>query len=206
MSRRATDDQALILAGVTQFVLDAHTVGAHGEQRPERLDAALGAIFCDQPDQPADVVSGGARIPDGIHFLHRQLTQRRARSEDAEVARNVGQVLRLARRLLARPDTLTAIRAAVDHARLAEAGQAPSILAEAYQQHLSPIPPRVLVPGDPSYLNNPVFAERIRTHLLAAVRCAVLWRHIGGRFWRLALLRRRFSDSLTRLATTTKQS
>jgi len=72
-----------------------------------------------------------------------------------------------------------------------------SRLAELYAGTLSTLRPRVMVTGNPQWLQQPALVERVRASLLAAVRSAVLWRQIGGRQWQL-LLHRRQSSMLAR--------
>lgn len=201
MTQHSIHNQALALAGVAQFIFSAQEIAAHGRAVPDRLDAALYAVFCTNPQQADDVINDRAVLQDGIGYLHRQFGRVRPKNEDASMARNMGQVLRLTARLVRKPEALTGIRAAIDRARLAENGEAPSILNEAYQTEISPIPPRVMVQGHPSYLNNTLLVQQIRTHLLAAIRCAVLWRQCGGGFWRLIFCRRRYQQALAGLET-----
>lgn len=201
MSQNDIQDQALALAGVAQFATNAHNIASHGNHVPEYMDTALSAIFCTDPTQAADVIPRLDHIQDGVRLLGRQVGRTAARKEDAHVAGNMGQIARLAGRLMKKREALTAIRAAIDRARLADAEQAPRILDEAYQANISPIPPQIMVHGHPTYLNNTLQQQRIRTHLLAAIRCAILWRQCGGRFWRLVIMRRRFDQALRQLET-----
>lgn len=199
MSQDSIHEQILALAGVAQFAINAHAIAAHGRDRPEQLDAALATVFSTEPRTVADALGGQRTVQAGVRYLRRQFGFSQSADDDAGISRNVGQILRLAKRLFHRQDVFKAIRAAIDRARLADREQAPAILDEAYQANISPIPPRIMVQGHPSYLQNPVFEQRIRTHLLAAIRCAVLWRHNGGRFWRLIFMRRQYSRALLNL-------
>lgn len=206
MNKNDIQDQTLALAGVAQFAANAHDIAAHGSHTPEHLEAALGAIFCTDPNQASDVIPNVAHIQEGVRLLGRQVGRTKARKEDAHVAGNMGQIVRLTNRLMKKPEALNAIRAAIDRARLADAERAPQLLDEAYQTNVSPIPPQIMVHGHPTYLNNTLFQQRIRTHLLAAIRCAVLWNQCGGRFWRLVVMRRRYDQALRTLEITDNTS
>lgn len=199
MSQDAAHEQVLALAGVAQFAINARAIAAHGQDVPEQLDAALATVFATEPRSVADALGAPDSVQEGIRYLRRQFGFAQSAEDDAHVSRNVGQTLRLAKRLFHRQDVFNAIRAAIERARLADREQAPAILDEAYQANISPISPRIMVHGHPSYLQNPVFEQRLRTHLLAAIRCAVLWWHNGGRFWRLVFMRRRYSQALLTL-------
>jgi high frequency lysogenization protein len=66
-------------------------------------------------------------------------------------------------------------------------------LAELYASTLSTLSPRVMVSGNPQFLQQPAVVEKVRANLLAAVRSAVLWRQVGGRQWQIILNRRQCS-------------
>ena len=68
-------------------------------------------------------------------------------------------------------------------------------LAEIYSGTISNLQPRIMVRGEPSYLQNPDNQNRIRTMLLAGIRAAWLWRQVGGSRWTILLGRRRLLDS-----------
>jgi len=197
----ATDrDQALALAGVAQFALWAHELAADGTDRRERLDLAIRAIYNTDPSDASEVFGGSEGVRDGIDFLKRQLRSgTRSTPSDALVARYIGQILRLATRLRRSDTAMSGIRGGIDKARLADPEQAPDVLDETYREHVSHFRPRLMIRGHGSYLQNPVFAKRIRTLLLAAIRAAVLWRQCGGGFIRLLLFRKRLVQALDKL-------
>ena len=119
-----------------------------------------------------------------------------ATPDTAPVARYIGQVLRLSGRLLRNGEAMTALRGAIGRARLADPDQVTAILDNAYRESVSPVRPRIMVQGHPTYLQNEEFARRIRTHLLASVRSAVLWRQCGGRLWQLLFQRRKLLSAI----------
>lgn len=196
--------RALALAGVAQYALYTHELAADGKDRAERQEAALRAIFCTDPQQPLDVFGDLANLRDGIALLKRQLGAgpRRAgadRSALPLVGRYVGQVLRVSGRLKRHPEYLERLRAAIERARLAEADKTTEILDAAYQDTVSRMRPRLLVQGHPSYLRNPLIVQRVRTLLLAAVRCGILWRQSGGSLPLLILRRKALLADLSAL-------
>ncbi len=195
-------DQALALAGVAQFALYAHELVADGRDVPQRLEAARHAIFCTDPDSVMDVYGDLSTVGDGIAFLREQLAGRKADQTTALIARYIGQVLRLSGRLLKNDQALSQLRGAIDRARLAEAEDVPAILNDAYRDSVSPLKPRIMLHGHPSYLRNDVIQARARTHLLAAVRCGVLWRQCGGGFLTLFIKRKALLKSLENLRPT----
>lgn len=184
--------QTLALAGVTQYALYTHELAVDGRDREERSRNAQHAILCTDPDQALDVFGDVGALGDGIRLLRRQLGGRERPPDPAAamVGRYTGQILRLSAKLRRRPQYLERLRCAIERARLAEPDQTSQILNTAYQETISLLRPRLVVHGHPSYLKNPVFAERVRVFLLAAMRSAVLWRQSGGGLLRLILQRR----------------
>jgi high frequency lysogenization protein len=83
----------------------------------------------------------------------------------------------------------------------------PTVLArlgEVYAERISPLGPRVMVQGNPVYLGQPALVGEVRATLLAALRCAVLWRQLGGSYWDLLLSRRSMVDSARKLISTSR--
>lgn len=62
--------------------------------------------------------------------------------------------------------------------------------AQAYVDGVAPLGARILIAGDPTWLKQDRVAAQIRTLLLAGMRAAILWRHLGGSLWSLWLRRR----------------
>jgi high frequency lysogenization protein len=66
-------------------------------------------------------------------------------------------------------------------------------LARLYSETLSTLKPRIMVEGNPRFLNNAQTVDRIRALLLAAVRATVLWRQLGGSQLRLFFRHRQYA-------------
>lgn len=192
-------EQTLALAGVAQFTWYAHQLAASGVLAPVRLQRALEAIYCTDPDSADDIFNGIGGVADGRRFLSEQLQGAQTDKHAGLVSRYIGQILRLSARLLKDPQSLQKISDAIAQARLLESTQAPSILAEAYKQTLSKLRPRILIQGKQETLAVPENSDKIRTLLLAAVRCAILWRQSGGSLWRLVLKRKQLAAALAGL-------
>ncbi|MCT8341312.1 MULTISPECIES: high frequency lysogenization protein HflD [Photorhabdus] len=64
-------------------------------------------------------------------------------------------------------------------------------LAGIYVDVISPLGPRIQVTGSPDILRNPLVQAKVRTILLAGVRCAVLWQQVGGGRLQLMFSRQR---------------
>jgi high frequency lysogenization protein len=108
-------------------------------------------------------------------------------------------VLRLERALMRNNAALSTLRGGIDVMRpllaqvesgnLDPAGR----LAELYASTLSRLQPRIMVEGNPAFLQQSAQVDRIRALLMAAVRAAVLWRQLGGNQWSLMFRRRQYA-------------
>ena len=66
-----------------------------------------------------------------------------------------------------------------------------AVLADLYSEVISSLSPRIMVKGQPLYLQNPDTQRRIRALLLAGIRSAVLWKQLGGNRFLLVFQRKR---------------
>lgn len=195
-------DQALALAGVAQFALYAHELATDGRDDPDRMEAARRVILHTGTDRVADVFARTGAATDGIAFLKAQLQGRNANQETALVARYIGQLLRLAGRLRHNRAAQKQLWGVIDRAQLADAADVETTLADGYQAVISPLKPRIMLRGHPSYLDNPLLQGRARTLLLAGIRCGYTWRQYGGNFPVLLLRRKALLNTLMQLDAT----
>ena len=67
-----------------------------------------------------------------------------------------------------------------------------------YADTISQLKPRIMVQGNPHYLNQASVVAEIRALLLAAVRSAVLWRQLGGSYWDFLFSRKAMLETIER--------
>ena len=72
-------------------------------------------------------------------------------------------------------------------------------LAELYGKQVSTVSPRIMISGEPVYIQNPDNAARIRALLLGGIRNAMLWRQLGGTRKQLIFGRRKWVESAREL-------
>lgn len=195
-------DQALALAGVAQFALYAHELATEGRNEPERMATARRVILHTGTDTVADVYGERGAIADGIQFLQGQLRGRNANPQTALVAQYIGQLLRLAGRVRHNKSAQKQLWGVIDRAQLAATEDVETTLADGYQTVISPLKPRIMLRGHPSYLENPLLQARARILLLAAIRCGYMWRQHGGNFFVLLLRRKALLSALMQLDAT----
>ncbi|MGB1580197.1 MAG: lysogenization protein HflD [Nevskiales bacterium] len=197
-----TRDATLAFAGVLQPLYWVHQIAAHGESNAERLQYSIDTILNLDPPSVDAVYGKAPQLGDGLGLLQQFLQGAQKpikldRMEQNLIMRYTGQVLRLGSRLQARRSVanqlakgLRAIpRSAMDNNHDALLREQVEALAKLYTVHISPLSPRVMVNGQPTYLRNHQFVTDIRCQLLAALRSAVLWHQCGGRFWHLLFFR-----------------
>ena len=75
-----------------------------------------------------------------------------------------------------------------------------SNLANLYRSSISQLSPRIMVSGDPDYLNDNAIASTIRAALLGGLRSVVLWRQCGGTRVKLVLNRNQYLSQAQQLS------
>ena len=180
-------DRTLALAGLLQAVRSVQLMATTGQAETQPLAACIDSLFRFDAETPEAIFGDASRLESGLKRLIAQFEGGPGR--DNAQTRMAMTVLHLERRFVARPSATEAVRRGLeDIARQREhwGPTHPTVLArlgELYAQALSPIGPRVLVQGNPNYLGQPQLVGEVRAGLLAAVRCAVLWRQLGGSYW-----------------------
>ncbi|HSX61002.1 MAG TPA: high frequency lysogenization protein HflD [Tahibacter sp.] len=184
--------QVIALAGVFQSAALVRATATTGSQDAAALESSIASILRIDVDDAAGAFGGVARLRLGFETLVQQLDRNPA---DLAVSQIAVTVLRVERKLTGRPSMLATLREGiealqrqVDHLGLTHASVL-ARLSELYANTLSNLRPRVVVQGNPLYLQQPAQVERIRATLLAGVRAAVLWRQLGGTQWQLLFKR-----------------
>lgn len=185
--------QVMALAGVFQSAALVRATATTGSQDASALEASIASILRIDVDTAGDALGGVAGVRLGLEALIQQLDRNPGELAVSQIA---VAVLRVERKLAGRPGMLQtlregieAIQRQVDHLGLIHASVL-ARLSELYASTLSNLRPRVVVQGNPLYLQQTAQIERIRSTLLAGVRAAVLWRQLGGSQWHLLLKRK----------------
>jgi len=191
------EGRVIALAGLFQALALVRALATRGSGDTLSMRQSIASVFRIDADSPVDVYGGIGNLRLGLETLVAQLGESGKR--DLILTRMMLQVLRLERSLARRTDVLRALRSGIDGMRAlaeqAETGQVDvsARLADLYVQTLSRLAPRILVEGNPTYLQQSAQVDQIRALLLAAVRAAVLWRQLGGTQMRLLFRRRQYA-------------
>lgn len=191
-----TREHALALAGLFQAVSLVQQVARHGRVDPQPFEASIASIFRIDSDSTEAVYGGPGFLNLGLEVLCRQLGRDKG-AQDPEIMRYAVSLLFLERQLVRNGRMMQRVRDGIDAAiRQAEHFSIThenviARLAETYASTVSQLQPRIMVQGEPQYLNTPANANLIRALLLAGMRSAVLWRQLGGHRLKLLWTRKR---------------
>ncbi|HET7269170.1 MAG TPA: high frequency lysogenization protein HflD [Oleiagrimonas sp.] len=190
------EERVLALAGVFQGAALAHQLANDGRCDEAALASSIASVF--RIDAP-DVVGVFGTVADVRLGLRTLVAQLDDEQRDVNLMRMAATILKIERTFSGRKslqnqllEGIVAAQRQVDHFGQ-EHPMVITRLAGLYSEIISPLRPRVMVPGQPLHLQQEPVVERIRASLLAAVRAAVLWHQIGGRQWQLILRRNQWS-------------
>lgn len=192
-------DRVLALAGLVQALGQVRRIAENGASDPGLVQPLVESVFRIDAASPADVYGGAAGVQAGLRLLHGYFDKKPV---DPAVSRLALDVLQLERRFMADARTAAAVGEGI--ARLAPQAAAqgathPDILTALgglYAETISRLRPRLMVQGNPHYLGQPAVVAEIRALLMAAIRSAVLWRQVGGRYWDFLLQRRPMREAV----------
>ncbi|MCU7907066.1 MAG: high frequency lysogenization protein HflD [Candidatus Thiodiazotropha sp. (ex Epidulcina cf. delphinae)] len=192
-------DRAIALSGIYQATSLVQQVARRGLANTDSIAANIHSLFQIDVGSVVDVYGGLNGIAPGLRLTYRQLSGNEAR--DDELTRYLLGLIHLERKLRTHVDRLEKIRKGInDTARRlahfpATHGNILGALADIYEENVSNLMPRIMVSGEPVYLQNSDNVNRIRALLLSGIRAAILWRQAGGRRRQLLFSRRRYTDA-----------
>lgn len=187
------EERVIALAGALQATSLVRSLALRGDADIASMRASVTSVFKIDSDNAADVFGGVANLRLGLETL---VAQVETGKRDLVLTRLLINVMRVEGVLARRSDVLEMLRTAIetiarDHPE--DPLDATEPLAKLYSQTLSTLRPRIMVEGNPHFLNNAANVDRIRALLLAAVRATVLWRQLGGSQLRLFFRHRQYA-------------
>lgn len=195
-------DQLMALAGVFQAAVLVDQVAKTGQISEAALAGMLGTLLVRDPKNTVEVFGGSdEQLREGYRALAAAL-ERDPASLQREPLRYALSMVTLERQLEKRPAMLDAIgkRLPQIQAQVEHFGPAHENVVAAsgglYQDTLSTLRHRIQVHGDMRHLQQPSNASKIRALLLTGIRCARLWRQLGGHRWQLLVSRRKLLREL----------
>jgi high frequency lysogenization protein len=202
--RKSLTNRTIALAALFQAVRLVQQVAREGGWDNEAFNVSVNSLIQFDADSP-EAIYGGVQ---GVHLgLETLLDQMQPADPQAamELTRYSISLMHLERRLNKRADEQSAIgeglKAAAQQAEyfseinMAVTGR----IADLYQETISNMGPRIMVQGDPDYLQVSDNSSRIRALLLAGIRACVLWRQAGGNRFNLLFGRKSLAIETRRL-------
>lgn len=183
-------NRTIALAGLYQCVDLVTNIAWNGRLDETPFQTCIYSLFSENPETHEAVYGGLNKIIAGLDILRSSLSTHDDRQSLERTQYSIMLMLlekRLRKAPLEAERVRNGIQSAVqqlEHFDMTHINVI-SNLADIYRQSISPLGPKVIVKGEPSYLSNPDNASRIRALLLAGIRAIMLWRQSGGNRWRL---------------------
>jgi high frequency lysogenization protein len=193
-------DRAIALAGLFQACHLVQQIANKGLANAEAMSANIHSLFQLESEKTLDVYGSVENIAPGLRLAHRQLSGSEPR--DNQLTKYLLSLVQLERKLKNDKTRLENIRQGIQQAsgRLehfpATHSNILAALADIYSENISTMQPRIMVSGEPVYLQNSDNVSRIRTLLLSGIRAAMLWRQTGGRRRQLLFNRKPVIEAL----------
>lgn len=185
--------RTLALAGLLQSLKLVRQIADTGHADAESERVMLDSVFRIDADSVDAVYGGVSALRGGLTLFRAQLADR---GSDEALSRLAFSVLRIERGFVADDamarrvgDGIRGLQATAER----QGSLHPDVigrLGRLYADTISGLQPKVIVHGNPHYLQQPDVVAEIRALLLAALRSAVLWRQVGGSYWDFMLRRR----------------
>lgn len=180
-------EQTFTFAAICQISNAVQRIARFGVIDEQQLHILLNTVMETSPENTLAVFGGDlANLRPGLNVLVDQLGNQN-KQKDAEVTRYLVSLLALERKLAKSSLALKQLGQHIDdtkrqlqHFELTSETIVSS-LAGTYVDVISPLGTKIQIAGEPEILKNPVNQAKIRALLLAGIRCAVLWRQIGGK-------------------------
>lgn len=193
-------DRTIALAGIFQTALLVHQLATTGSCDEEASRASINSLFMIDAENVPAVFSGTSGVMHGLRVLA-DFSGRNKSDDNMTILAYVFSLMHLTHKLLRQPELLEKLTQLISgvqrqkdyfESMQQDAGTSASLLArfaDIYSDTISTLQPRIIVKGNPDYLQQEDIVNRIRSLLLAGARSAVLWEQLGG--GRLQFLLRR---------------
>lgn len=181
---KTPENQTLALAGIFQSVHLCKSLATTGQCDQDELRSTLRSILTLNSERVIDAYGGSARsVSRGLRVLRSQFVGN-DESRDIELVRYAHALIQLGSNVLNDDRTVEELRIGISKVQSQDGDMMePELigqLANIYRSSISNLTPRIMVSGDPGFLNDNEIASTIRAALLGGIRSVVLWRQCGG--------------------------
>lgn len=197
-------NQTIALAGLMQCLKLIQDIAWRGYCDPYEYRICIQSLFQVDPKDYESVYEGPQNLTTGAKTLKEQLSSGRDKNSN-ERTRYLAGLFILQKRLTPESDLFQQFDATLS--LLEEAAQdfdnqrdyITDRLAQLYQNTLSKQSPRIIIYGEPKFLQENDNAAAIRALLLASIRALVLWSQAGGTQWSLIFSKRKYLNHVKNL-------
>lgn len=202
---KITTNQTIALAGLYQSLALLQQVAWQGESTHSCLAPTLESILKVDIDNFVDAYGSISNLYLGLNALKETL-EKRHDQRVIERTRYAINLMYLENKLQTNSRTMSSLASQIerintlytfdDDESLSEIARD---LGELYRDYISPLGPKIIVEGSPTYLKMEQHANMIRALLLAGLRAIVLWRQAQGKRWTLLFGRNSILKNITAL-------
>ena len=184
-------DRTIALAGIFQSASLVHQLATKGNSDEEATGASINSLFMIDAEDVPSVFAGISGVKHGLMVLS-AFSSGNKNDDNMAVLAYVFSLMHLTHKLLRQPELLEKLSQLIKSVQRqkdyfdsiqADSGINPALLArfaDIYSETISTLQPRIIVKGNPDYLQQEDIVSQIRCLLLAGARSAVLWEQLGG--------------------------
>jgi len=181
---KTPENQTLALAGIFQSVHLCKSLATNGQCDEDELRGTLRSILTLNTERVLDAYGGSARtLHRGLRLLRGQFAGNNE-THDIELVRYAHALIQLGTNVRRDKRTVEELRVGISKIQSQDGDvlepELINHLANIYRSSISNLSPRIMVSGDPGFLNDNDIASKIRAALLGGIRSVVLWRQCGG--------------------------
>ncbi|MCK5872046.1 MAG: high frequency lysogenization protein HflD [Methylococcales bacterium] len=197
---KSLTNQVIALAGIAQVSSMVQELATTGKTDTNALEISVYSLLQLNPKSILEVYQGLPNIQYGLKILQTQITG--FDISNTEQARYSTSLVYLESQLAKNSIMKKSISRGIEKAQLqAEHFEIThdnilASLGDLYTNTISTISPRIMVNGDPQFLQQAHVINKVRTLLLAGIRSAMLWRQYGGSRLNFLFYRKKMQDEV----------
>jgi high frequency lysogenization protein len=204
------NDRTLALAGIFQSATLVHQLATTGRADEDATRNSIESLFMIDADDVPQVFSGTEGVSLGLKTLAGFASSDKSEANMVILA-YVFSLMHLTHKVLHRPELLEQLTGLIQSVQRQKdyfesmqqgAGINSTLLArfaDIYSETISTLQPRIIVKGNPDFLQQQDIVNRIRCLLLAGARAAVLWEQLGGGRIQFLFKRKQFAATAEEL-------
>ncbi len=203
MENSQLNQQIIALAGCSLAAKVVSQLAHKGWTDDHYLQTAVNGVLNLEPADAEQVVGSLQEIKVGFTALLEQLYPKGDR--DMDIGRYMANLISLQSQFLKSDELVQIVRTRLKQITRQQqlynksSDETIDSIASLYQDTLSTLPLKIQVTGQAKYLQQEVVQKQVRTMLFFGLRCAVMWKQLGGRKRDFLFRRRHIAEAINRL-------